>query len=61
MSLNMLRHNVEMLIEISDNYYRFISRKEKGENVDSQINGLKNQMIYLQTAIKKLVEQEKNG
>ena len=61
MSLNMLRHNVEMLIEISDNYYRFISRKEKCENVDSQINGLKNQMIYLQTAIKKLVEQEKNG
>lgn len=60
MSLNMLRHNIEMLQEVSDNYYRLFEKKVKGDsNVEIQLTNLKNQILFLQTAIKKSVEQEK--
>lgn len=56
----MLRHNIEMLQEISDNYYKLLEKKVKGDtNVEIQLTNLKNQILFLQTAIKKSVEQEK--
>ena len=62
MSLNMLRHNIEMLSEISDNYYKLVEKKNSGDNtVDSQITNLKAQILFLQTAIKKSIDEEKNG
>ena len=61
MSLNMLRHNIEMLAEVSDNYYKFLELKSKGDvNADKQVANLKNQILFLEAGIKKLVEQEKN-
>lgn len=58
----MLRHNIEMLQEVSDNYYRLLDKKNVGDKtVDSQISNLKTQILFLQAAIKKSAEQEKNG
>lgn len=62
MSLNMLRHNIEMLQEVSDNYYKLLEKKKSGDkSADSQLTNLKNQILFLQTAIKKSAGQEKNG
>mgnify|MGYP001597001233 FL=1 len=62
MSISMLRHNIEMLSEVSDNYYRLVEKKGSGDKtVDSQITNLKTQILFLQTAIKKSIDEEKNG
>lgn len=51
-----------MLSEVSDNYYRLVERKNLGDKtVDSQITNLKAQILFLQTAIKKSIDEEKNG
>lgn len=62
MSINMLRHNIEMLSEVSDNYYRLVEKKNSGyKTADSQITNLRAQILFLQTAIKKSIDGEKNG
>lgn len=62
MSINMLRHNIEILQEVSDNYYKFLELKNRGnKDAEKQLINLKNQILFLQTAVKKLIEQEKNG
>ncbi len=58
----MLRHNIEMLSEVSDNYYKLVEKKNSGDRiVDAQITNLKAQILFLQTAIKKSIDEEKNG
>lgn len=62
MSLNMLRHNIEMLEEVSDSYYKNLDLASKGDkNAAKLVVTLKNQILFLEAGIKKLVEQEKNG
>lgn len=54
MSLNMLRHNIEVLKDVSSNY-------SKLPDNDPKKLELKNQILFLTTSIQKLIDQLKNA
>ena len=66
MSLEMLKQNAEILVQVSRNYEKLIERRKKASSsdipqIDIQIKNFKNQFLYLLTAINKLTQQEKNA
>ncbi len=66
MSIEMLKQNSEMLVEISRNYKIVLEKRKlaspsEAAQLDAQIKSFKSQFLYLLTAINKLVQQEKNA
>ncbi len=62
MSLTILKHNAEILLEVSENYEKLLeeSNKDKTGKYELQLKNFRNQFLYLLTAIHKEVQQEKN-
>lgn len=63
MSLTLLKHNADVLVEVVQNYELLVRKKAttKDPSIDAKLNFLKNQIVFLLAAIKKEVEQEKNA
>ena len=58
MNLTLLKHNAEILLEVSQNYEKLLQKRtntpaEEAKTLEAQINTLKNQILFLLTAIKK--------
>lgn len=66
MSIEMLKQNAEILLEVSMNYEKLLEKRKATKSpaeiaqLDSQIKSFKDQFLYLLAAINKLVQQEKN-
>jgi len=67
MSLNMLKHNIELLIEVSQNYQILLNKKAivstvtEQKKIKEELINFKNYITYLTASIQKLIEEEKNG
>lgn len=63
MSLTILKHNAEILLEVAENYERLLAEasREKTGKYDLQLKNFRNQFLYLLTSIHKEVQQEKNA
>ena len=63
----MLKHNIELLIEVSQNYNILLNKKEivstivEQKKIKEELINFKNYITYLTTSIQKLIEEEKNG
>lgn len=57
MSLTLIRQNIEALKSITHNYE--ILRENKADDI--KLKPLRQQILYLNVAIKKQIEEEKNG
>ncbi len=62
MSLTILKHNAEILLEVAENYEKILAEagKDKTGKYDIQLKNFRNQFLYLLTSIHKEVQQEKN-
>ena len=66
MSVSLLKHNAEMLVELGEKYDVLVVKRVslKGQDLvklEGQLGVLKNQILFLLTAVKKLCDEEKNG
>ena len=64
MSLTLLKYNTSILLEVVQNYETLLDKEyseTSKQHLHTQIKVLKNQILFLLTAIKKEVEKEKNA
>lgn len=63
MSIAILKHNAEVLLETARTYEKLIERKKNtnDKNIDLQINKLKAQILYLLKSLNKILQEEKNA
>ena len=66
MTLAMLKQNVEILLEVAENYENLIEKrksagKEEADKYGIYLKNFRNQFLYLLISIHKLTEQEKNA
>ncbi len=66
MTLTLLKYNTDLLLEVVQNYESLLQKRvsaspDVASRMDDQLRNLKNQILFLLTAVKKEVEQEKNA
>lgn len=66
MSLPILKHNSEILLEVAKAYEKLLEKRKSAaqnekEAVEFQLKNIKSQFLFLLNTINKLVREEKNA